>query len=92
MLFSGVVGMAGFLFIFVWFLKKCRAKLKSRNPGIRLFSIAGIGITTAFFVIGVASPIISNSVVATAFWLPVGIIMAVINLPDGNMEIKRTNE
>ena len=91
-LFSGVIGTAGFLFIFVWFIKKSRAKLKSRNPGIRLFSIAGIGITTVFFVAGVASPIISNSFIATVFWLPIGVIMAVINLPDENLEIKRTNE
>ena len=92
MLFSGVIGTAGFLFIFIWFIKRCRAKLKSQNPGIRLFSIAGIGITIVFFVAGVASPIISNPVTATVFWLPIGIIMAVINLPDENLEIKRTNE
>ena len=91
LLFSGVIGTAGFLFIFIWFIKKCRTKLKSRNPGIRLFSIAGIGITTAIFVNGVSSPLIYDSVTATVFWLPIGIIMAVINLPDRNME-KRTNE
>ena len=91
LLFSGFIGTTGFLLIFVGFIKKCLAKLKSQNPGNRLFSIAGIGITTAFFAAGLTSPVIYDSVTATVFWLPTGVIMAVINLPDGNME-KITNE
>ena len=91
LLFSGVIGTAGFLFIFLWFIKKCLTNLKSQNRSIRVISVAGLGITTAIFVNGVASPLIYDSVTATVVWLPIGIIMAVINLPDRNME-KRTNE
>jgi len=89
LLLSGVLGAAGFSFIFVWFIKKCRAKLKSRNPGTRLFPIVGIGSATALFVNGIASPIIYDPLTATVFWLPIGIIMAVINLPEEKLLVKR---
>ena len=92
LLFSGVIGTIGFLLIFYWFIRKCIKGLHSQDKGICLFSIAGIGITTVFFVNGIASPIIGNSVTATVFWLPIGIIMAVINLPDRRNMEKRTNE
>ncbi len=80
--FSGFIGTIGFLLIFVWFIRRCISKLRSRDPAIRLFSIAGIGITTAFFTCGVTSPVISSSWDASFLWMPVGIIMAVLSLPD----------
>jgi len=87
--FSGFIGTIGFLLIFVWFIRRCISKLRSQDPSIRLFSIAGIGITTAFFTCGVTSPIINSSWDASFLWMPVGIIMAVLSLP--NKVIKTYN-
>lgn len=80
--FSGFIGTIGFLLIFVWFIRRCISKLRYKDPAIRLFSIAGIGITTAFFTCGVTSPVINSSWDASFLWMPVGIIMAVLSLPD----------
>ncbi len=88
LLFSGFIGTIGFIWIFVWFIKRCMHKLKCEEPHVRFFCIAGIGIIIAFFVTGLSSPVLYDSWEASILWFPVGIIIAAIRLPDKALKKK----
>ena len=90
LLFSGFVGAIGFLLIFLRLMKGCVNCLfsYSREPIIRIHCIAGIGVCIAFFTNGLTSPVLYDSWEVPFLWIPVGVVMASINLPDKAFEIK----
>lgn len=91
LLFSGFIGTIGFMWIFVWFIKRCMHRLNCDDPIVRFFCIAGIGIIIAFFINGLSDPVLYHSWETPILWFPVGIIIAAITLPDKVLK-KRTLE
>jgi len=89
LLFSGFIGTIGFIWIFVWFIKRCMHRLNCDDPIVPFFCIAGIGIIIAFFINGLSSPVLYDSWETSILWFPVGIIIAAITLPDKVLK-KRT--
>jgi len=87
LLYSGVIGTIGFLLIFVRFIKGCVNRLCSKDPIIRILSITGIGISISFFTSGITSAVLYDSWDVCILWVPIGIIMAAINLPDQRLEV-----
>ena len=82
LLFSGFIGTAGFLLLFIRFFRDCKRRLKSQDRDVRILSVVGIGIITAFFVNGIGSPVLLDSVTVTVLWIPLSVIMAAMKLPD----------
>ena len=80
----GVIGLIGFLWIFIRYSKACWSGLHSDNHSRQILCIGGIGCATVLFVGGIASCICWDPRQVLMVWIPVGITMAAAMLKDGD--------
>jgi len=82
LLYSGFIGLIGFLLFFFRLIRRCRSAVGSKNPIRRLLCIGGLGLTTALLVGGIPSNIYFHPWEVLMVWIPVGITVAVSTLKD----------